>query len=56
MTFREYLSDRMERLILETVFAAAAAGFLLAAGTVAGALIGLLGGMIVQRIHKLVNI
>lgn len=29
---------------------------LLAAGTVAGALIGLLGGMIVQRIHRLVNI
>lgn len=29
---------------------------LLAAGTVAGALIGLLGGMIVQRIHKRVDI
>ncbi len=28
---------------------------LLAAGTVAGALIGLLGGMIVQRIHRILN-
>ncbi len=42
MTFREYLSDRTERLIVGTVFAFAAAGFLLATGTAAGVLVILL--------------
>lgn len=38
MTFREYLSDNMERIIVKTVFAAGAAGFLLVTGTASGVL------------------
>lgn len=36
MTFREFLSDRMERMVAETVFSAVAAGFLLVTGTASG--------------------
>lgn len=42
MTFREFLSDRMERMIAETVFAAVAAGFLLVTGAASGVIVILL--------------
>lgn len=42
MTFREFLSDRMNRMIIQTVFAAAASAFLLSTGTQPGILLLLL--------------